>query len=54
MEIKYLKNVPLLPMSANRYGTSYKALMDVLEAGRWCILDIDVQGVQQVTCRAGN
>lgn len=34
--------------SGNCYGTSYRALLDVLEAGRWCILDIEIKGVQQV------
>ncbi|XP_018016773.1 guanylate kinase isoform X2 [Hyalella azteca] len=34
--------------SGNHYGTSYRALLDVLESGQWCILDIDVQGVQQL------
>uniref|UniRef100_A0A6A7G2J6 guanylate kinase n=1 Tax=Hirondellea gigas TaxID=1518452 RepID=A0A6A7G2J6_9CRUS len=32
----------------NNYGTSYTALMEVLREGRWCILDIDTQGVKQI------
>ncbi|XP_071552826.1 guanylate kinase isoform X2 [Panulirus ornatus] len=34
--------------SANLYGTSKKAVDDVLSSGRICILDIDTQGVIQV------
>ncbi len=32
----------------NYYGTSKKAVSDVSDQGRICVLDIDVQGVQQV------
>lgn len=32
----------------NYYGTSKKAVTDVSHQGRVCVLDIDVQGVQQV------
>jgi guanylate kinase len=32
----------------NIYGTSIKAVQDVAEAGKCCILDIDVQGARQV------
>ncbi|KAK8391351.1 hypothetical protein O3P69_017155 [Scylla paramamosain] len=34
--------------SGNLYGTSRKAVDDVLSNGKICILDIDLQGVQQV------
>jgi len=34
--------------SGNCYGTSFRALLDVLERGQWCILDIEIKGVQQV------
>lgn len=34
--------------SGNLYGTSRKAVNDVLSNGKICILDIDLQGVQQV------
>lgn len=37
----------LLPVG-NMYGTSKKAVKDVLASGRICILDIDTQGVMQV------
>ncbi len=33
----------------NMYGTSFAAIENVSKAGRVCILDIDVQGVQ--SCR---
>lgn len=32
----------------NIYGTSKRALQDVQDQGKVCILDIDIQGVQQV------
>ena len=32
----------------NIYGTSIQAVRDVAEAGKCCILDIDVQGARQV------
>ena len=32
----------------NRYGTSKKAVMDVLNHGKLCLLDIDSQGVKNV------
>ncbi|KAG6574360.1 guanylate kinase [Phytophthora cinnamomi] len=32
----------------NVYGTSKRAVQDVQEKGKICILDIDIQGVQQV------
>merc|ERR1711874_368237 len=34
--------------SGNMYGTSKKAVQDVLDSGKICILDIDVQGVKLV------
>lgn len=34
--------------TGNLYGTSKKAVQDVLCQGKICILDIDVQGVKQV------
>jgi hypothetical protein len=35
----------------NIYGTSIQAVQDVANAGRCCVLDIDVQGARQVSCR---
>ncbi|KAK3825195.1 MAG: guanylate kinase/L-type calcium channel beta subunit [Benniella sp.] len=34
--------------SDNHYGTSFEAIRSVNEKGKICILDIDMQGVQQV------
>ncbi|XP_065656016.1 guanylate kinase isoform X6 [Hydra vulgaris] len=34
--------------SGNKYGTSKKAVHDVLETGKICILDIDSQGVKSI------
>ncbi|KAJ2750993.1 guanylate kinase, partial [Coemansia nantahalensis] len=34
--------------SGNMYGTTVRAVKDVAEAGKTCILDIDVQGVKSV------
>ena len=34
--------------SGNMYGTSIKAVSDVMEKGRVCLLDIDMQGVRSV------
>jgi len=34
--------------SGNTYGTSKKAVQDVLDTGRICIMDIDSQGVQSI------
>ncbi|CDH57082.1 predicted protein [Lichtheimia corymbifera JMRC:FSU:9682] len=34
--------------SGNMYGTSVKAVEDVVETGKVCMLDIDMQGVQAV------
>merc|ERR1711862_853123 len=33
---------------SNIYGTSIQAVEDVLDSGKKCILDIDVQGVQSM------
>lgn len=35
-------------MHANIYGTTFKAVRDVQEKGKICILDIDIQGAQSV------
>lgn len=34
--------------SANFYATSKRAVSEVLEAGRMCVLDVDMQGVKNV------
>ncbi|GAU95335.1 hypothetical protein RvY_06969 [Ramazzottius varieornatus] len=34
--------------SGNRYGTSKKAILDVLQHGKLCLLDIDSQGVKSI------
>ncbi|PGH05625.1 guanylate kinase [Polytolypa hystricis UAMH7299] len=34
--------------SGNHYGTSVKAVKDVAEKGRICVLDIEMEGVKQV------
>uniref|UniRef100_A0A6V7KG63 guanylate kinase n=1 Tax=Bracon brevicornis TaxID=1563983 RepID=A0A6V7KG63_9HYME len=34
--------------SNNMYGTSKKAVEDVITAGKICVLDIDMQGVKQI------
>ena len=34
--------------SGNLYGTSKKAVEDVISSGRLCVLDIDVQGVKSL------
>ncbi|KAI9142460.1 guanylate kinase, partial [Paraphysoderma sedebokerense] len=34
--------------SGNRYGTSIKAVRDVMDSGKICVLDIDMQGVKSV------
>ncbi|KAF9351921.1 hypothetical protein BGX26_010156 [Mortierella sp. AD094] len=34
--------------SANHYGTSKTAVQDVVDSGKICILDIDLQGVRRV------
>ncbi|KAL3900972.1 MAG: hypothetical protein SGCHY_000956 [Lobulomycetales sp.] len=47
-----LTSPPFIPQNAefsgNMYGTSFKAVQDVLDAGKNVILDIDVQGVKQL------
>lgn len=37
----------------NIYGTSVQAVQDVADAGRCCVLDIDVQGARQVRWAGG-
>lgn len=37
--------------SSNRYGTSIQAVRDVEAQGKICILDIEMEGVKQVTAR---
>ncbi|KAF9110113.1 hypothetical protein BGX27_006768 [Mortierella sp. AM989] len=34
--------------SANHYGTSKSAVRDVIESGKTCILDVDLQGVRRI------
>ncbi|XP_043507688.1 guanylate kinase isoform X2 [Frieseomelitta varia] len=34
--------------SGNMYGTSKRAVEDVQEAGKICVLDVDVQGIKQI------
>jgi guanylate kinase len=34
--------------SANQYGTSKKAVETVMEEGKICILDVDLQGVKRI------
>lgn len=34
--------------SGNLYGTSKKAVIDVLSSGRVCVLDVDIQGVRSL------
>lgn len=41
-------------MHGNYYGTSYDAVQQVVGRGRVCVLDIDVQGAQQVKKSALN
>jgi len=47
-EIAAGKFVEHAKVHGNYYGTSKKAVSNVSEQGRVCVLDIDVQGVQQV------
>jgi guanylate kinase len=35
----------------NSYGTSYPAIKAVLDTGRACVLDLDVQGVETLSKR---
>ncbi|KAK6535134.1 hypothetical protein TWF694_001614 [Orbilia ellipsospora] len=42
---KFIENAEF---SGNLYGTSIQAVKDVQEAGRICILDIEMEGVKQV------
>ncbi|KAK2560442.1 Guanylate kinase, partial [Acropora cervicornis] len=34
--------------NGNMYGTSKKAIQDVLDSGKACVLDIDMQGVKKM------
>ena len=36
------------PIFSNYYGTTIKAVKDVAEQGRICLLDIDMQGLNQL------
>ncbi|OWA52083.1 Guanylate kinase [Hypsibius exemplaris] len=40
--------VEIATFSGNRYGTSKKAIQDVIHQGKLCLLDIDSQGVKNV------
>lgn len=48
MHVKHNALMTVLLSVGNMYGTSKKAVQDVLASGRICILDIDTQGVMQV------
>ncbi|KAJ2961644.1 hypothetical protein NQZ79_g3195 [Umbelopsis isabellina] len=47
-EVEEGKFIESATFSGNMYGTSIKAVQDVVEKGKVCILDIDMQGVQSV------
>ncbi|CAO3644242.1 unnamed protein product [Cunninghamella echinulata] len=47
-EVAEGKFIESATFSGNMYGTSIKAVQDVVDSGRVCILDIDMQGVQSV------
>ncbi|KAI8343030.1 guanylate kinase [Chlamydoabsidia padenii] len=47
-EIEQGKFIESATFSGNLYGTSIKAVKDVVESGKVCILDIDMQGVKAV------
>ncbi|ORX61727.1 guanylate kinase [Hesseltinella vesiculosa] len=47
-EVEAGKFIESATFSGNMYGTSIKAVRDVTEAGKVCVLDIDMQGVQSV------
>ncbi|CAM0141147.1 guanylate kinase [Umbelopsis sp. WA50703] len=47
-EVAEGKFIESATFSGNMYGTSLKAVRDVVEEGKVCILDIDMQGVQSV------
>lgn len=55
-EHKDLKDIEFLEKAdvhGNVYGTSKSAVLKVQESGKICILDIDVQGVEQVKSQKG-
>ncbi|OZJ05137.1 hypothetical protein BZG36_01395 [Bifiguratus adelaidae] len=47
-EVSKGKFIESATFSGNMYGTSIKAVKDVVDAGKVCMLDIDMQGVQLV------
>ncbi|KAG2233154.1 guanylate kinase [Thamnidium elegans] len=47
-EVEAGKFIESATFSGNMYGTSIKSVEDVVEAGKVCMLDIDMQGVQSV------
>ncbi|ORZ05091.1 guanylate kinase [Absidia repens] len=47
-EVAEGKFIESATFSGNMYGTSIKAVKDVVDAGKVCILDIDMQGVKAV------
>ncbi|KAI7866988.1 guanylate kinase [Spinellus fusiger] len=47
-EVEEGKFIESATFSGNMYGTSIKAVEDVVETGKVCMLDIDMQGVQSV------
>lgn len=49
--LKAIKNnefIESAEFSGNLYGTSKKAVSDVIQSGKLCVLDIDVQGVKSL------
>ncbi|CAO3612772.1 unnamed protein product [Cunninghamella blakesleeana] len=47
-EVAEGKFIESATFSGNMYGTSIKAVQDVVDSGKVCILDIDMQGVKSV------
>ncbi|KAI8334294.1 guanylate kinase [Chlamydoabsidia padenii] len=47
-EVAQGKFIESATFSGNMYGTSIKAVKDVVDVGKVCILDIDMQGVKAV------
>ncbi|KAI7899920.1 guanylate kinase [Cokeromyces recurvatus] len=47
-EVEAGKFIESATFSGNMYGTSIKAVEDVVQSGKVCMLDIDMQGVQSV------
>ncbi|KAI9288753.1 guanylate kinase [Umbelopsis sp. AD052] len=47
-EVEEGKFIESATFSGNMYGTSIKAVQDVVARGKICVLDIDMQGVQAV------